>query len=183
MTSRLLLIIFVLPLLDCNYSKQEATKLNNTIQKIGFATGGCYGKCPFLAIEIDSTMSYKFYGGRYAEKKGYFKGTVTQLFWDSLNIKLEKINLNQLDTLYNSSVDDMSIECYLSFEQKFKTIKGQEMSIPESVRQIFYWIMNSYKNIALTRVDTLNFETKIQYGPGLIPPPKNMKFTTSKTDN
>lgn len=40
--------------------------------------------------------------------------------------------------------------------------------------------MNSYKNINLTQVETLIFETSIQYGRGPIPPPKIIKFKSPK---
>jgi hypothetical protein len=166
-------IILVVTINACNEGRQKISKRNNEIQKVSFATGGCYGTCPFLAIEIDSTLTYKFFGGRYADKEGYYTGAVTQIFWDSLNIRLGKVNFKHLDTLYKSTFDDMSIECYLNFGQTRKSIGGQEMSMPDSLREVFYWIMNSYKNLNLSKVDTLIFDTKIQFGPGLMPPPRS----------
>lgn len=169
----LLYFILVVTLYACNDNSQKINTRNNEIQKISFAIGGCYGTCPFLAIEIDRTLTYKFYGGRYTDKEGYYKGTVTQTFWDSLNIKLEQVNFKQLDTSYNFTVDDMSIESYITFGRTTRSINGQEMSMPDSLRQVFYWIEKSYKNLHLTQVDTLIFDTKIQYGLGLIPPPSS----------
>lgn len=121
----------------CNGSKHKESSRNNEIKKISFATAGCYGKCPFLAIEIDSNLSYKFYGGNYADKHGFFKGTITQGFWDTLNLKFEQIKYKKLDTLYNASVDDMPIESYITYGQKRKPLHGQEMSIPDTVREVF----------------------------------------------
>jgi hypothetical protein len=180
MTFRSTSLVVILTLFACADKKHEATKRYNQIQKVSFATGGCYGKCPFLAIQIDSSLSYKFYGGRYAEKQGFYTAKVTQEFWDSLNIKLEQANFNQLDTLYNATVDDMSIESYFTYGQTRKRLYGQEMDLPDSVRKVFYWLMDSYKNIQLTKVDTLLLETKIQFGQGPIPPPKIIKFIPPK---
>lgn len=164
----------------CNNSRHEKNKRNNEIKKISFATAGCFGKCPFLAIEIDSNLSYKFYGGRFAKKVGFFKGTITQSFWDTLNLKFEQIKYKKLDSLYNSSVDDMPFETYITYGQKRKPLCGQEMSMPDSVREVLYWVMNSYKNINLTQVDSFVLETSIQYGFGPIPPPEILKFTKPK---
>ncbi|MDP3393071.1 DUF6438 domain-containing protein [Sediminibacterium sp.] len=164
-------------LLACVDKKNEAIKRQDQFKTISFATGGCYGKCPFLAIQIDSSLTYKFYGGRYTEKQGFFTAKVTQGFWDSLNIKMEQAKFKQLDTLYNASVDDMSIESYFTYGQIRKPLYGQEMDLPDNIRSVFYWLMDSYKKLQLTKVDTLLFETKIQFGQGPIPPPKIIKFT------
>ena len=93
---------------------------------------------------------------------------------------MEHVNYKQLDTLYNASVDDMSIESYFTYGQIKKPLYGQEMDLPDSVRNIFYWLMDSHKNLNLTKVDTLQFETKIQFGQGPMPPPKIINFTPPK---
>lgn len=179
MTVRLFSLILILTLFACADTHKD-NKRNNQIRKVSFATGGCYGKCPFLAIEIDSSLSYKFYGGQYSDLQGFFTGKITQTFWDSLNIKLEQVNLKQLDTLYMATIDDLSIESYFTFGQIKKPLFGHEMDFPDSVQKIFNWLMGSYKRVELTKVDTLDFETKIQFSQGPMPPPKNLKFTPPK---
>jgi len=182
MTLRLIILLSILTITSCAEKKCETSKQNNQIGKISFATSGCYGKCPFLSIEIDSSLSYKFYGGRYTEKQGFFIGTITKEFWDSLNIKFEQINYDYLDTLYNGTVDDMAIECYIYNGQNKKPLYAQEMDLPDKVRNFFYWLMDTYKNLELRKVDTLHFETKIQFGQGPMPPPKIMKFRPPKIE-
>jgi len=122
---------------SCNsYKTRERRK--NQITKVCFATGGCYGNCPFLAVEIDSSLNYKFYGGKYADKPGYFTGKVSRGFWDTLNIKFERINYKQLDTSYEHSHDDLSTETVLYFDKQRKHIYGQSESFPDSVRSVLY---------------------------------------------
>jgi len=176
MTLRIIIILSILTILSCADNRYDVSKRKNHIYKISFATSGCYGKCPFLAIEIDSSLSYKFYGGRYTQRQGFFIGTITKEFWDSLNDKFEQTNFEHLDTLYNGTIDDMAIECYITNRQSKKLLYAQEMDLPDSVRIFFYWLMDTYKILELHKVDTLAFETKIQFGQGPIPPPKNMKF-------
>ncbi len=168
------IIILSLTFLSCKKHR------SNEIKKLSFAVAGCYGKCPVLAIEIDSSLTYKFYGGENTNKKGFYKGLVTKGFWDTLNLKFEQIRFKHLDTLYNYSVDDMPIELYLTIGKDRKPLFGQDESMPDSVRKVLYWVLNSYKNINLIQVDTLAFETSIQYGIGPIPAPKILKFTAPK---
>src|ERR1700735_5570583 len=73
---------------------------NNEISKISFASGGCYGKCPFMAIEVDSSLSYKYYGGLYSDKPGYYTAKISTELWDSINIQFEKVDYKHLDTSY-----------------------------------------------------------------------------------
>lgn len=156
---------------SCNSDKSNNIRKNH-ITKVCFATGGCFGPCPFLAFEIDSSLNYKFFGGKYSTTTGFFKGRVSQEFWDTLNIKFEHINYKQLDTLYEHSIDDLSIETILHFDNKQKHIYAQSASLPDSIMTVFSWLMKSCKNIALIKItdgDTL-FETKIQ-NPLLMPPP------------
>jgi hypothetical protein len=167
----------------CGSDVKTTSKDSNYVNKVSLATGGCYGTCPLMAVEIDSTLSFKYYGGRYSDKKGYFKGTVTQGFWDTLNIKFQKLNLEKLDTLFNSTLDDMTIESYFILKQTKRSLSGQEMSFPDSVREVLKWVMNSYKSQSLTSIDTLTFDTKIQYGFEFIPPPTKRKFKPPKLRN
>ena len=161
---------------SCN-SDNTIEKRKNEITKVCFATGGCYGTCPFLAIEIDSSLNYRFYGGEYADTTGYFTGKVSQGFWDTLNIKFESINYKQLDTSYDHSVDDLSTETVLYFDKQRKHIHGQSESLPDSVMTVLSWVMNSYKTVTLTRTtdSAIPFETRIQNPPPPPPMPK-MKF-------
>jgi hypothetical protein len=46
----------------------------DAISKVIFATGGCYGECPYYAIEIDAALNYKYDGGKYAKSHATFKG-------------------------------------------------------------------------------------------------------------
>jgi hypothetical protein len=123
----LIISLTILMFASCN-SDNTIEKRKNEITKVCFATGGCYGTCPFLAIEIDSSLNYKFYGGEYADTTGYFTGKVSQGFWDTLNIKFESINYKQLDTSYEHSIDDLSTETVLYFDKQRKHIHGQSAS-------------------------------------------------------
>jgi hypothetical protein len=165
----LIILLLVLTLFSCQ--EKPASARQNKITKLSFATGGCFGECPFLAIEIDSTLEYKFYGGKYADLQGYYKGKISQTFWDSINMRFGLLQNRSLDTNITSA-DDLSFQNIIHFGQYVKAIQRQEMELPKDVRDNFYWLMDSYKKVNLEKVaDTFTFETVIQKGLPPVPPP------------
>jgi hypothetical protein len=163
--------IVLLFLYCCKLDKKHNTKTTE-ISKICIASGGCYGKCPKLAIEIDSTLSYRFYGGGFSEIKGIYKGKIEKSYWQNICQSLDEIEYEKSDSFYLHSVDDLSIETIIYYSGKKKHIYAQELSLPDSVSKVFIKIINSYKKVKLTKesnndFDMFKFETKYQNG---IPP-------------
>lgn len=162
-----LLILFS----SCNLI-QKTDKQENEISKICFASNGCFGTCPHLAIEIDSSLNYRFLGGSYSEMKGLFEGKISRGFWDTLNLDFNKINYKKLDSTYLHSVDDVSIETIIFSKGNKKHILAQSSSLPDSIRKVFFKYLNSYKFQNLVKqkenkYTIFTFETTYQYG---IPP-------------
>ncbi len=158
--------------------ESENNHHKNEISRIVFATGGCYGNCPIQAIDIDSTLTFKYHGIEYTDNKGFYRGFITNGFWDTLNIKLKGVNYKQLDTIYARSHDDLSTEIFIYYNDKVKHIYGQSSSLPDSVMSVYYWLLESMKTFELKRtVDSLTFPTRIQKPLPPIPPlefnPKN----------
>jgi hypothetical protein len=159
-TIQILFSLTILNLLSCQ-SDKTIQKRNNEINRIYFATGGCFGECPVFAMEIDSTLTYKFNGIKYTNKQGFYIGKVTQEFWDTLNIKFERINFKQLDSSYEQTLDDVSTETIIYYGKNRKHIRGQEASLPENVRDVYKWLMESYKTIELKQTtDSSLFDFK-----------------------
>lgn len=139
-------------------NRQQVSVRNNKIKQIFFATGGCYGQCYYLAIEIDSALNYYFQGNKYTNKLGTFRGKISQPFWDTLNIKFENIQFEKLDTSYEHSTDDLSTEIIICYENHRKHIIGQSSSLPPELLKIYEWLILSEKAIDLKPV----FQTSIQ---------------------
>ncbi|HRO74643.1 MAG TPA: DUF6438 domain-containing protein [Crocinitomicaceae bacterium] len=133
-------ILIVILFIGCEQKNHER---NNEITRIVFATGGCYGTCPIQAIDIDSTLNFNYHGVRYTRKKGFYTGVVTKGFWDTLNMKLENINFKELDTTYEYSVDGLSTEIFIYYNNKVKHIHGEYSDLPDSVRIVYDWLLTS----------------------------------------
>jgi len=163
---------------SCTSKKVKAR--NNEISKISFASGGCYGKCPFMAIEVDSSLSYKYYGGLYSDKPGYYTGKISAELWDSINIKFEKVDFKHLDTSYQLSIDDLATQTIIDYGNKRKVITAQSASLPRNVDSLLNWIMYSYKKVNLIpSKDSIDFYSRLQY-PIVLPPPMHKTYKVPK---
>lgn len=149
---QLIFPVFLIVFFACNKPKKRV----NEITKIEIATGGCFGACQLTAVVIDSSLLYRYYGGELPlalfpkpeqrEKLvGYYSAKISRELWDSFNFKLEQINYKQLDTSYEKSVDDESLNVLIHYNNKVKHIKAQSTSLPDSVAKVFYYIIKSYK--------------------------------------
>jgi len=109
----------------CNKTVHKKSEITG----IEFATGNCFGPCQLTAIRIDSSLKYQFYGGWAPDPdptvpihrnfiKGYYNGRVSKPLWDSLTAHLRKINYRKLDTSYDHSADDQSLELIIHYDNK-----------------------------------------------------------------
>lgn len=150
------------------WSGCKEEKKAHYLTKLTVATGGCYGNCAFAAVEIDSSLSFKYYGGDFAERKGYYLGHISKGYWDTLNVELKKLDVETMDTLYGGAVDGLEEELVLNTEGgKRKHIIANGGSMPEVMSKFMNKTLEHYKKITLLPVkDTLDFETKnaISYG-------------------
>jgi hypothetical protein len=171
-----LIFCILAELMSCKTNKLE----NKTyeISRIAFASGGCYGACPLLAIEIDSSLNYKFYGGRYSDMPGYYVGKISQELWDSINTKFEKVDFKHLDTSYQFSVDDLATQTIIFYSNTRKIVNAQSASLPGAVDSLLTWLMYSYRKVKLVESkDSLTFYSTMQYPK--FPAPM-FKFVTPK---
>lgn len=185
MKHNILFPIFITFLLfSCHNGNYRQRK--NEITKIEIATGGCFGPCQSTVTSIDSSLEYRYFGGetyflpqdaaKDGKLKGYYSGKIRQGFWDTLNIKFENIDYKHLDTSYQHSVDDQSLEIFIHYGNKIKHIKAQSGSLPDSVAHVFYYVINSYKTVKPKPVkDTFLFESEVQR-PIPMPDVRNVKF-------
>jgi len=156
------IIWFALFIVACHNPKRRV----NEISKIDIATGGYLGDCPSIAISIDSSLTYKYYGGSFSDKQGYYTGKVTQAFWDSLNIKLEQIKFKRLDTNFTVPMDAPETELKIHFNSQTRHIQTGLFGLPASIANVFRWLINSYHQVKLyPSKDKLQFETEAQREP------------------
>lgn len=145
--------------------------------------GGCFGTCPSQIIVMDSSLTIKYQGVKYIDKLGFYKGSISNDVWDTLNIILEDINYKQLDTAYFQSADDQFSEIFIYHGNEVKHIQGQEMSLPPGLMGTYKWMLQSSERVEWTAMeDSLKFSDEIDrllYEPKLrsLPIIEGLKFT------
>ncbi len=141
----------------------------NEIFKTTLASQEYMGGGPFRAIEMDSTLVLKYFGGRNSDPTGFYYGKIEQQKWDSIKVKLEELGKIILDTANKRIVDDRLIEIYIHSHEGIKHIAAPQSVLPKKFIIEFDSILNIYKYIGLSKTnDSLRFETKIQeYNPPL----------------
>lgn len=179
---RLNYMVFMLGILLLGCTEKKASKRQNEINRLVFATGGCYGTCPIQVIDIDSSLLVKYHGIQYSNLDGFYNGITTREFWDSLNIKFENINYKQLDSIYVHTVDDLSTELMIyDNNNRIKYIRAQSSSLPDSIKDVYNWILKSITQMSLTKTnDSLSFPTYLNRPPirtviKFLPPKVNEK--------
>jgi hypothetical protein len=130
-------------MISCSHRTERR---QNEIHKIVFAAGGCYDYCPIQVIDIDSSLLVKYHGVKHTNKLGFYRGKVSNVFWDSLKTKLTRIDYQQLDSTYEYKVDDLSTEIYIYYgNNQVKHVYGDESLLPSNVRTVYSWIFQSIK--------------------------------------
>ena len=117
-------------------------------------------------------MNATFYGGQFADRKGYFKGTVSQATWDSIQIRFDKFIVNGIDTTNYKKTDHPDVEFFIhdgfrKYRTRFNKNTGEMTS---DDLDILYWFINITSLTNLQSTDSLTFETTLQYPI----PPKTM---------
>lgn len=139
------------------------------INRIEIATSGCLRGCPVVGICIDSSLTLRYYGGHKAKLQGFYTGTVTQGFWDTLNMKLKHINFKNLDTTEYLPLDGEDAEVIFYWNKQKRHIFKSIDDDPDSISHVVIWIANSYKRVELHKLkDSVSFETTFQF----VRPPK-----------
>ncbi len=151
-------------LLSC---KGRPDRIKPPINKICYAAGSCFGRCPVFAVEVDSDLTYKYYGANFVEPKelGFFTGKVTRAYWDSLATHLSKVNYLQPDTSQlNLPSDGPSLELILCFgKEQWKITEYNAFS--DTLRSVIAQLSNSFQEVKPQRShDTtlFNFLTTAQ---------------------
>ena len=101
---------------------------------------------------------------------GFYIGLINRNFWDSINEKFEQANYNQWDSSYKESFDTWLGEIVLYYSGKRNHIILMDSDLPDSLRNLFYWMTEIPKRIEFKQSsDSQHFETWVQNGFPRIP--------------
>lgn len=144
---------------------------------LSFCSTGCYGSCPSLSIEIDSSLKVLFYGGHYTQLKGTFSGTISPEQYQYLINYTQNLPLESIEEKYEAPNTDQQSKClYIQYEDEaVKTCSYGYSDEPIELNILHHKLMELYKFAILESDSSLKRQNfKHQFwtcGIPLPPPP------------
>lgn len=166
-TTNILTFVILLTLMACVQTRPDSKGISKVT--VAFSGYGCESECPFQVFSVDSTLTATFYGGQFADKKGYFKGTISQATWDSIQVRFDKFIVKGIDTTKYRKTDHPDVEFFVhdGFRKHRTRFNENTGKMTNDDLNILYWFINIASRTDLNANDSLAFETTLQYS---IPP-------------
>jgi hypothetical protein len=166
------------------------TKNNITPTTIYFASSGCFGECPIMKLEIDSSRNIRFYGDGYTSITGGFSGRISEYEYNSIINKIRHLPIDSLHTFYETqSTDQETLGVSIVHGNKVTRSSAYgQYEEPMELRILFAKLINLYKHASLksdTSVNQNYFLSKQKVMPDLLPPSafEVQKFTPPKIED
>jgi len=146
---------------------------NLTVDTIEFSSSLCYGSCPAIAIKIDNGLNFDFWGGKYADKKGFYKGEITKLQFDKFENLIRIANIENNDSEFYLPIDAPHVELIIDYNKnKTKRFCGYLGDFPARVKNVGYAMFDLYKTSSLDSCNReLTFAVELDIPEKRVPPP------------
>lgn len=139
----------------------QLTKINPVFdwqpERIAFYSTGCFGVCPSMYLEIDSTGMLYFYGGSFTEKEGFYSGKLSRSTFDKIRTEINCIALDSLQPLYQANwTDDQTCGVRIKTADTVYTSSAYGFDQePVELRVLFHTLMETYKTVDLVSDSTV----------------------------
>jgi hypothetical protein len=147
---------------------------NNIVpSNVTFLSSMCFGSCPSLIIEIDSSRKVKFYGHAYTKLEGGFKGIIGFNDYSFILNKIRNIQLDSVKENYSSGwTDDQTCGIVIDYNNKsvHSRVYGFDKE-PIELRILFHKLIEIYKSLDLEKdsIDLSKFKHYEMYST-IVPP-------------
>jgi len=137
---------------------------SNEISKIELVRTGAWSQRAATTI-IDSSLVLGYWNvggeGEHIKKGGYFVGKITAGFWDTLNLRIEKLSLKTIKPeIYLPYRDGSFFELVIHWRNHKRSIMRDYGVKQDSVVDFLKWLDKTYQNVHLQPTSKiLKFET------------------------
>lgn len=144
-----------------------------SVDTIEFSNSLCYGNCPAIAIKIDRGLNFNFWGGKYANKQGFYKGEIQKSQFDRFENLVRIANIEKNDSQYIPPIDAPYVEIIIDYNSnKTKRFQGHLSDFPVRIKNIGFEMFDLYKTSSLDSCDCeFTFEVKLDIPEKNVPPP------------
>lgn len=148
-----------------------------TVDTIEFSSSLCYGRCPEIAIKIDRDLNFEFWGGKHADKIGYYKGKITKSQFEKFENLIRIANIEKTDSEYFLPIDAANTELIIDYNNnKTKRFNGYLRYFPARVKSLGFEMFDLYKTSSL---DFRGYEFpsgRLLKPTGLVPPKPTARY-------
>ena len=144
-----------------------------TIDTIEFSSSLCYGSCPAIAMKIHRGLNFEFWGGKYADTKGFHKGEITKSQFDKFERLIRIANIENNDSEFYPPIDAPYVELIIDYNNnKTKRFWGYLRDFPARVKNVGFEMFELYKTSSLDSYNCeLIFEVELDIPEKRVPPP------------
>jgi hypothetical protein len=143
--------------------------------KIFYSSSGCFGSCPSMHLEIDSSGKFLFWGRGNTKYKGAHRGQLTARQYQLLIARVQQVPLDSLKEHYEANWTDDQTESIviLTADKRIGTSVYGFDKEPVELRILFHKLSELYKTIPLQIDTTLTEKYFYRYNAPVIhlPPP------------
>ena len=93
-------------------------------EKIIFNSTECYGRCPVMTLEITNDEKYRFIGGKYSARKGYYYGGIGNGMYNQLLEKLRYAQLDLIECNSNKNIDLSTFTLEVHYNKRIRYFKS-----------------------------------------------------------
>lgn len=139
-------------------------KNNLVIERIGFYSSVCYGRCPSMYLEIDATGKIWFSGKAFTTKEGLYSGQIPQSELEVIKEKIKNIDFGSLQKSYDASWTDDQ-RCGIKIKTKGGEFESSAYGIdyePVELRLLFDKLIRVYALATLEKDSSAVEKFKLQ---------------------
>lgn len=146
------------------------------IERVGFYSTACFGACPAMHLELDSTGNMLFWGLGHTEIEGLFSGNVSDSVLRQIVKSIHNIPLKSLERDYVLPVVDIptyGIKLVTS-NQEYEIELHGDNNTPVELTILVHDLMELYKRVDLKMDSTIRDKRQLlnfRYRPKPPPPP------------
>ncbi len=148
--------------------------LNLNVDTIEFSSSLCYGSCPAIALKIDKGLNLEFWGGKNADKQGFYKGEITKSQFDKFESLIRIANIENNDSEFYPPIDAPYVELIIDYnDNKTKRFWGYLIDFPARVKNVGFEMFDLYKTSSLDSCGCeLTFTVELNIPEKRVPPPE-----------
>ncbi len=133
------------------------------IHRLVVAGSTCYGPCAEFALDMDSSLSCAYYGGKYAKHEGYYRGKVSEQLWLEALKQLNLLNLDSLPANYEQNADMPLVQFIIYTSSGERHLLGSDGFLPGPLFRLYSWVARNDSALTIRPVnDSIYFGTYVQ---------------------